>query len=80
MAERIQLNENELEDVVGGAFIYNTYTNDDGSSYMTCRVEGDSTYYCTADAKDKISVFILTERPTSLQQIVNYAKDNGLFW
>jgi hypothetical protein len=79
MAERMQLNEQDLESVVGGAFHYNSYENPDGSEYMTCRVDGASTYYCTENAKNKISAYIILQRPTSLQQVIDYAITKGYF-
>lgn len=80
MTDRVQLNEQDLDAVVGGAFIYRTHKNDDGSEYMTCEVEGDSTYFCSENAKRKISLFIVENNPGTLEEIVNYAKSNGLFW
>ena len=77
---RVELNEQNLENVVGGAFHYNY--NSDGT--MTCRVDGygsyaGGTYDCTALAKDMISVYILKNRPNSLEEIIDYALQAGLF-
>ena len=76
MANRVELNEQELDNVVGGAFHYNTMP--DGS--MTCRVDGDLTYKCTDNAKQKISKFFLQNPNATLQDAINYAKQNGYFW
>lgn len=79
MAERIQLNEEQVESVVGGYFTYNTYTNDDGSEYMTCRVDEIGTYKCTDNAKRMISRFFMNNWDATAQDAVNYALANGYF-
>lgn len=76
MANRIELNEQQLDQVVGGAFHYNTQ--EDGS--MTCRIDGAGTYKCTDNAKQKISKYILQHDDATLQDIINYAVSNGYFW
>ncbi len=76
MSDRIELNEQELDQVVGGAFHYN-YA-EDGS--MTCRVDGADTYHCTANAKDQISAYIITHKGCTLNDVINYATQNGYFW
>ena len=76
MKERVELKEKDLENIVGGAFNY--YYNDDGSMY--CHIDNGGTYDCSADAKDKISVYILTHRGCTLDDVIDYALDNGLFW
>ena len=81
MSNRVELNGQELEQVVGGAFHYNS--NSDGT--MSCRVDGygsypGGTYNCSATAKNMISVYILKNNPESLEDIINYALQAGLFW
>lgn len=76
MANRMELNDQELENVVGGAFHYNTQA--DGS--MTCRVDGAGTYHCTDNAKQKLSKYFLQNPDASLQDAINYALQNGYFW
>ena len=76
MANRVELNDLELENVVGGAFHYNTQS--DGS--MTCRVDGAGTYKCTDNAKQKISKYFVQNPNASLQDAINYALQNGYFW
>lgn len=76
MANRMELNDLDLDNVVGGAFNYNTAA--DGS--MTCRVDGADTYHCTENAKNKISTYVLTHKGCSLQDVINYALANGYFW
>lgn len=80
MANRVELNATELESVVGGAFTYNTYANDDGSEYMTCRVDDIGTYYCSENAKRKISLFIMENDGVTAQDAVDYALSIGVFW
>ena len=48
MAERVELNGQEMEDVVGGHFYW--WRADDGT--RMCQVTGLGRYVCTADAKD----------------------------
>ena len=76
---RIELNDEQMENVVGGAFHYNTHKNADGSEYMTCRVDGAGTYYCTENAKRKISLYIMNNESCTLNDIINYALANGYF-
>jgi len=76
MANRMELNEQDLDLVVGGAFHYNTA--EDGS--MTCRVDNGGTYHCTSNAKNKISVYVVQHKGCSLQDVINYALQNGYFW
>jgi len=78
---RVELNEQDLEGVVGGAFLYSTYTNPDGSEYMKCKVTGGyGTYQCTDNAKNKISKYIVGHPEATVQDIIDYAVNSGLFW
>ena len=76
MENRVELNEQELDLVVGGQFHYNTHS--DGS--MTCRVDDIDTYHCTENAKRKISLYFMHNPSASAQDAVNYALANGYFW
>ena len=76
MADRVELNAENLESIVGGAFNY--YYNDDGT--MTCHVDNVGTYNCSSSAKDMISVYILQHDTCTLDEVVNYAVSQGLFW
>lgn len=76
MNEHVELNDQELEMVIGGAFHYNTRP--DGSMY--CRVDDDKTYNCTDNAKQKISTFFVKNPDATLQDAINYALQNGYFW
>lgn len=82
MADRMELNEQELDSVVGGAFYYNTYTNEDGSEYMTCRVDDFGTYYCSDNAKKKIVTYAMKKgvANVTVEELIQYALDNGYFW
>lgn len=80
MANRVELKEQELDSVIGGAFVYNTHTNADGSEYMTCRVNEGNTYYCSENAKRKISLYIMNNDNVTVQDVVDYALETGVFW
>jgi len=82
MAERIQLNEQDLEQVAGGKFYFNTYTNEDGSEYMTCRLEDGTTFFCTDNAKKKIATYCMVNgvNNVTIAQVVDYCLTNGYFW
>ena len=80
MSKRVELKIDEMEMVVGGKFTYNTYENEDGSEYMTCRVDDIGTFYCTDNAKQKISVFFLNNPDASAQDAVDYALKKKYFW
>lgn len=77
MAERIQLNEMEMEKVIGGAF--NFYTNSKGQE--KCVVDGVGTYYVSSNAFDWIVSRTAGEGgndPASM--IVDEAIAAGYFW
>lgn len=76
MENRYELNEDDLDQVIGGAFNY--YTNPDDTMY--CVVDGAGTYNCTENAKDKISAYIVTHRGCTLQEVIDYALNKGYFW
>jgi len=69
---RIELNEEHLDEVVGGAFHY--YTNSAGK--FRCRVDNIDTYYAKSDAFGAISAYASDTSLTS-QQIVDWAISNG---
>ena len=58
MAERVQLNEQDIENVVGGAF--NWYTDNDGNVF--CRVDGFRTYKATTSAQNKLMRLMVTHK------------------
>lgn len=80
MSKRVELKLDEMEMVVGGRFTYNTHQNEDGSEYMTCRVDDIGTFYCKDNAKQKISVFFLNNPDATAQDGVDYALQKGYFW
>lgn len=55
---RVELNEKDIEDVVGGA--YNFYYDQDGAK--RCDVDGFGDYKCTADARDKLTALKLQHK------------------
>lgn len=68
---RVELNEQELEGVVGGAFHY--YQK---NGYNVCRVDDVGVYYASADAFGKIAAYAADTSKTA-QQVVNWAVSNG---
>jgi len=76
MANHEELNEQELDLVIGGAFHYNTAP--DGT--MTCRVDNAGTYHCTENAKNKLSIYVVQHKGCTLQDVIDYALQNGYFW
>ena len=89
MAERIQLNEQDLEDVNGGNFLFQTHLNEDGTEYLTCTVDDANgkvygTFNCSAAAKRQLVMFVqknkLPDVPESVPVVLQYALDNNLFW
>lgn len=55
---RMELNEENLANVVGGAF--NWYSEDDGSSY--CKVDGVGTYKVTPSAQSRWMMLMLQHK------------------
>ena len=71
---RIELNEERLDEVVGGAFHY--YTTQKGT--RKCEVEDVGTYYVTADAFGAVAAHAADTSLTA-QQVVDWAIENGYF-
>lgn len=71
MAERIILNEQELDSVVGGAFHYI-----EKNGYRFCVVDNVGNYFASADAFGKISAYA-ADTTKSAQEVVNWALQNG---
>ena len=71
---RIELDEERLDEVSGGAFNY--YTTKKGT--RKCQVDGLGTYYVTADAFGEVCAHAADTSLTA-QQIVDWAIDNGYF-
>jgi len=73
---REELNEQNLEDVVGGAFWF--WTEPDGSYH--CKVDGVGTFNATTEARRALSLFYIENNKPSAQDMVDYAVANNLFW
>lgn len=76
MAERIELNEEQLDDVVGGAF--NFRYNSKGA--YICKVDGVGTYYASENAKRQLAVYEIGHPGLSDADLVAWAVAQGLFW
>ena len=74
MAERVRLNNDDLQDVVGGAF--NFYAKDNNGM---CYIDGVGTYYCSPEASSWV-VTKMTKAGTSPSDVVAEAVQQGLFW
>lgn len=75
MADRFELDEERLDEVVGGAFNY--YTNSKGQ--RRCYVDGlNATYYVSADAFGAVAAYSSDTTLTS-KQVVDWAIANGYF-
>ena len=68
------IDEERLDEVVGGAFNY--YTNKQGQ--RKCAVDGVGSYYVTADAFGAVAAYA-ADQSKSAQDIVNWAVANGYF-
>ncbi len=71
---RIELDEERLDEVVGGAFNY--YTTKKGT--RKCAVDGVGTYYVSADAFGAVAAYA-SDTSLTAEQIVNWAIANGYF-
>lgn len=57
--DRIELNEQELDDIVGGSF---NWYNERGTTLKRCRVTGVGTFYVTSTAKARYNVLMLEHK------------------
>lgn len=75
---RIELNEQNLEDVVGGAFNF-SYT-DQGA--QSCYVDGVGEFHCNSQARDRLTALKLQHKKDrwSAQQYVDVLLAEHLFW
>lgn len=71
---RVELDEERLDEVVGGAFNY--YTNKAGQ--RRCKVDDIGTYYVTADAFGAVAAYA-SDLSLTAQQITDWALANGYF-
>jgi len=75
MADRIPMDEERLDEVVGGAFNY--YTNSKGQ--RRCYVDDLGTaYYVTADAFGAVAAYS-SDTTKTVQQVTEWALANGYF-
>lgn len=68
------IDEERLDEVVGGAFNY--YTNSQGQ--RRCYVDNIGTYYVSADAFGAVAAYS-SDTSKSAQDVVNWAVANGYF-
>ena len=68
------IDEERLDEVVGGAFNY--YTNSAGQ--RKCYVDDIGTYYVSADAFGAVAAYS-SDTSKSAQDVVNWAVSNGYF-
>lgn len=71
---RVELKEERLDEVVGGAFNY--YTNKAGQK--KCVVDGVGTYYCSETAFENVAAYAADITLTA-QQVTDWALANGYF-
>ena len=76
MAERYELNEQDLELVMGGAFRFK----EDENGNMLCKVDNIGMYHATDNAKRKIAEYIATQEPETPQQVVDWAISQNYLW
>ena len=74
MSERFELNEQELEEVVGGRFTY--YEDDDG--VYKCTVDDVGTFKATYNAKRTITQLYLKNKDKSPAELVELAIAAGV--
>ena len=75
---RVELNEENVENVVGGAF--NFYY--DAQGVKSCFVDGVGDFSCTVEATDRLSALKLQHKRDrwTAQQYVDVLVDEGLFF
>ncbi|MBR5345738.1 MAG: hypothetical protein IK127_07920 [Clostridia bacterium] len=72
---RMELDEERLDEVVGGAFNY--YTNSKGQRRCYVDTTG-AAYYCSADAFGAVAAYS-SDTTKTVQEIVDWALANGYF-
>ena len=76
MADRIQLNETEMEGIVGGAFHFQY----NSKGQYACKVDGIGTFYADENAKRKINKYDVQMGGLSTKELVDWAVSQGLLW
>ena len=76
--DRIQLSEEDIENVVGGAF--NFFYNDQGA--YACYVDGVGRFECNSQARDRLTALKLQHKKDrwTAQQYVDVLIAEGVFW
>lgn len=75
---RVELNEKQIEEVVGGAF--NFYYDQQGAK--GCFVDGVGNFYCNAEARDKLTLLKMQHKKDkwTAAQYVAELLAGGYFW
>lgn len=73
---RVEINEQDLENVVGGAF--NFRYNSKGK--YICVVDDIGVYYAKETAKRQICIYDIQNPGLSEQELVDWAIDQGYLW
>ncbi len=78
MTKRVELKEQDLENVVGGAF--NFYYDANGAK--RCDVDNVGDYACSADARDRLTALKIQHRADrwSAAQYTEALINEGYFW
>ena len=75
MADRIQLNEEDMGEVVGGAFSF--YKSKKTGEWL-CYVDGIGSYkVLSGDAREEIGIMCARNNGLSQQELLDMAKANG---
>lgn len=73
---REEINEQMLDDVVGGAF---TYQYNRKGQYVV-KVDGVGMYYAAENAKRQLNLHNAQNPGISAEELTKWAVDQGLFW
>ena len=73
MADRIQLNEQDLNDVVGGEFHYQY----NRKGQFICKVDSMGVYYAAENAREKIHAYDVAHPELNEQELTKWALGAG---
>ena len=76
MTNRIELNEEQLDGVVGGAWTF--FVDDEGKPAVN--IDGYGTYHCGAGANNKYIQLYIKNPKATLDELVQMAKAQGIIW